>query len=272
MASSGISVPCCSPEDIPDPQAAENPPTDKWIRRSTRCSTQTNQITSLALHPAPTAASPATSNKVHGEGSDSNTTAQAVETDVTEADSRISEYLDTHKNSAPQKPTTRTLIARLKSALLREGIRTSGSNPSSAPAEDDSTNEPPLKRVRTGDPDPQGHNVMVTWKSLDFGFFTEFDKSEQEPLTSIASPESESTSESSLSELEDTLSSDASQELPDGPMTVAVADVRSNPPPGDELIVKVNEAKVNGLLRDQYHSESVRCVDGKFLVPQKCDG
>lgn len=55
-------------------------------------------------------------------------------------------------------------------------------------------------------------------------------------------------------------------------ITMSMAETMTVPSPGGKLVAVVEIAKGDGLLRDEYDSAVVRRVNGKFLVPQKCDG
>lgn len=55
-------------------------------------------------------------------------------------------------------------------------------------------------------------------------------------------------------------------------ITMEMAELMSHPSPGDKLLMLVEIAKEEGLLRKGYDSAVVRHVYGEFLVPQKCYG
>jgi hypothetical protein len=54
-------------------------------------------------------------------------------------------------------------------------------------------------------------------------------------------------------------------------ITISDADARSIPPPGLELLEKVNSAKATGEVPILYNSSVIRCVDGKWMAPQMCE-
>jgi len=54
-------------------------------------------------------------------------------------------------------------------------------------------------------------------------------------------------------------------------ITISDADARSTPPPGRELLQKVNDAKGTGEVPMLYDSSVIRYVDGKWMVPQMCE-
>lgn len=54
-------------------------------------------------------------------------------------------------------------------------------------------------------------------------------------------------------------------------VSIGEADARSNPPPGPELLGKVDSAKASGEVPILYDSSVVRYVDGKWMAPQMCN-
>ena len=54
-------------------------------------------------------------------------------------------------------------------------------------------------------------------------------------------------------------------------ITISDADTRSIPPPGPELLEKVDGAKAIGEVPMLYDSSVIRYVDGKWMAPQRCD-
>ncbi len=54
-------------------------------------------------------------------------------------------------------------------------------------------------------------------------------------------------------------------------MLISDADARSVPPPGPELLKKIDIAKTTGEVPILYDSSVIRYVDGKWMVPQMCD-
>jgi hypothetical protein len=54
-------------------------------------------------------------------------------------------------------------------------------------------------------------------------------------------------------------------------ITISEADARSIPPPGPELLMKVDTAKAIGEVPVLYNSSVIRYVDGKWMAPQMCD-
>ncbi|KAI9676061.1 MAG: hypothetical protein M1817_000804 [Caeruleum heppii] len=57
---------------------------------------------------------------------------------------------------------------------------------------------------------------------------------------------------------------------PHAKLTFEEANMRSHPSPGDELVLAVTAAQNAGMIRKSYDSVSVRNVDGRFMVPVKC--
>lgn len=73
------------------------------------------------------------------------------------------------------------------------------------------------------------------------------------------------------------LSNDTASKVPQGRkprgltnVSISEADAKSIPPPGPELLEKVNSAKVTSEVPMLYNSSVVRYVDGKWMVPQMC--
>jgi hypothetical protein len=54
-------------------------------------------------------------------------------------------------------------------------------------------------------------------------------------------------------------------------ITISDADARSIPPPGPELLEKVDVAKSTGEVPMLYNSSVIRYVDGKWMTPQICE-
>jgi hypothetical protein len=54
-------------------------------------------------------------------------------------------------------------------------------------------------------------------------------------------------------------------------ITISDANARSFPPPGPELLKKVDGAKAAGEVPKLYDSSVIRYVDGKWMAPQMCD-
>jgi hypothetical protein len=54
-------------------------------------------------------------------------------------------------------------------------------------------------------------------------------------------------------------------------ITISDADARSIPPPGPELLGKVDGAKATGEVPVLYDSSVIRYVDGKWMAPQMCE-
>jgi hypothetical protein len=74
------------------------------------------------------------------------------------------------------------------------------------------------------------------------------------------------------------LSNDTISKVPQGRkprgltnVSISEADTRSIPPPGPELLEKVDSAKTTGEIPMLYDSSVVRYIDGKWMIPQMCN-